>query len=60
MSPEDKKNMQIANCRICTLCQNHCADCPLNWALKLIEPFEIFEIPLKIEFPIIYLSTIEE
>jgi len=37
MNPEDKKNIDIANCRICTLCQNHCADCPLNWALKLIE-----------------------
>ena len=42
MSEEDKKNMDIANCRICTLCQNHCADCPLNWTLKLIEPIEIY------------------
>ena len=42
MSEEDKKNMDIANCRICTLCQNHCADCPLNRALKLIEPIEIY------------------
>ena len=40
---EDVKNMQIANCRICLLCKSHCADCPLNWALKIIE----IENPLK-------------
>ena len=56
MTKEENKNMQIANCRICLLCKNHCADCPLNWALKLIEPFEIFEIPLKIEIPEVSLN----
>ena len=34
---ENEKRMQIANCRICLLCKSHCADCPLNWALKIIE-----------------------
>ena len=70
MNPEDKKNIDIANCRICTLCQNHCADCPLNWTLKLIieervlalknELFhiEIFEIPLNLELPEVSLNLV--
>lgn len=35
MTKEDSRNMQIANCRICVLCKNHCSDCPLNWAIDL-------------------------
>ena len=44
---ENEKRMQIANCRICLLCKSHCADCPLNWALKIIEN----ENPLKVIEP---------
>lgn len=42
MSKEEVRDMKIANCRICTLCSNHCADCPLKWALRIItaERFE--------------------
>ena len=49
---ENEKRMQIANCRICLLCKSHCADCPLNWALKIIEienPLKVIEISLKID-----------
>ena len=50
---ENEKRMQIANCRICLLCKSHCADCPLNWALKFNEtienPLKVIEISLKID-----------
>lgn len=45
MSPQTKlsdeeKAMKIANCRICLLCNSHCPECSLNWALKVIEKEE--------------------
>lgn len=51
---ENEKRMQIANCRICLLCKYHCADCPLNWALKILEieeSLKVIEISLKIIEP---------
>lgn len=48
---EDEKKMQIANCRICLLSKSNCAECPLNWALDLLDiekTLKIIEIPLNI------------
>ena len=56
MSPqkiiEDERNMQIPNCRICLLSKSNCSDCPLRWALDLLDiekSLKVIEIPLKIE-----------
>ena len=64
MSKKEVRDMKIAKCRNCLLSNSNCADCPLNWALRIIESqkiiereaghylsFEIFEIPLKIIEP---------
>ena len=61
MTKEDQRNMQIANCRVCLLCKNHCANCPLNWALDLLDiekTLKVIEIPLKIELPEISLNLV--
>lgn len=52
MTKEEKKNMSIANCRICSISKSNCAECPLNWALDLLDiekTLKIQEIPLNIE-----------
>lgn len=59
---KEEQNMQIANCRICLLSKSHCADCPLNWALKILEieeSLKVIEISLKIIEPIIIEIPIE-
>jgi len=48
MTKEENKNMMIANCRICLLSKSNCADCPLNWALDMIDiekTLKVVEIP---------------
>lgn len=37
MTKEEKKNMSIANCRICLLSKSNCEVCPLNWALDMLD-----------------------
>lgn len=54
MTKEEKKNLMIANCRICLLSKSNCAECPLNWALDLLyieKLLTVIEISLKIETP---------
>lgn len=53
MTKEEKKNMSIANCRICLLSKSNCAECPLNWALDLLD----IEKTLKIEIPLVFLPV---
>ena len=58
---ENQKEIQIGNCRICLLNKSNCADCPLNWALDLLDiekTLKIFEISLKIELPEISLNLV--
>lgn len=43
MTKEEKKNMSIANCRICLLSKSNCANCPLNWALPTVLAEQVIE-----------------
>ena len=61
MTKEEKKNMMIANCRICLLSKSNCAECPLNWALDLLDIEKVLiviEIPLNIETPEVSVNLI--
>ena len=52
MTKEEKKNMSIANCRICLLSKSNCANCPLNWALPTILAEQVIEDMHNIEIPV--------
>lgn len=50
MTKEEKKNMSIANCRICLLSKSNCAECPLNWALDFLDiekTLKVIKIPIE-------------
>lgn len=62
MTKEEKKNMMIANCRICLLSKSNCTECPLNWALDLLDiektpeltPSQILDICMEMIEPDIF------
>ena len=57
----EKEKTDLASCRICLLSKSNCAECPLNWALDLLDIEKVFiviEIPLNIETPEVSVNLI--